>query len=123
MNFACSAGVRGRPSTKTELEKVKERMKFKKQAVALDREVEFMKYKSFGKTPEELASFIKLVADGSDEAQGQAKNMLEKGDSAFVPDCTEDSLHRYRVLLGEMKKEKLELYELLKKEGVYYGGE
>lgn len=91
---------------------------------AFDREIELMRYKGFGLTPEQLTSFLRAVVEEDPEVdvKSKAKEMLNREEVAFAPDCSKDCIFSYSSLLGEYIKQQMDLYQVLGKKGHYYGG-
>ena len=82
-----------------------------------------MRFKVFGLSNDDMDRFVQDVADCSPHVSTWAKAMVERKRTAFIPDCTEQSLEGYREILARIKREKIQLYQLLNEEGVFYGGE
>lgn len=116
-------GIRGRPATGSELDRFKVELKQPKKIIAFERELELMRFKAFGKSPEELAEFFEEVEKGEPGTDVKSKEMLERKKEAFVPDCTKESIFKYSAMIGKEIKPQMDLYNLLKAKGPYYGGQ
>lgn len=96
----------------------------KKQALALDKEVELFRFLAFGASPEDLKAYFRQVAAGesTDEMKTKVKGWLKNCDTAFVPDTTPEAIIQHNDLLKEKLQKQIQLYEKLKEKGPFFGG-
>jgi hypothetical protein len=90
--------------------------------MAFDREIELSKFKAYGVTPEELGSVLEMVSKGQQGADVKVKEMLERKEEAFVPDCSKESIFKYSAVIGDHFQPQMDLYKLLSVKGPYYAG-
>jgi hypothetical protein len=105
-------------------ERPREDPRKKMKRLALDNEVKLMEFKGLCSNPDELASFFRdfVKDEPPSNLESKAEDMLTRGEFAFVPDGTVESVKAYKELLCEKADGQLRLYRLLKKMGVHFGG-
>lgn len=97
----------------------------KKKRFGLEKEQELMTFRGIGTSPENLISFVQRVAaeHACPTLRAEAEGMLLRKENAFFPDDSDESLERYKDLLGDRVSRQVGLYRELEKRGVYFGGE